>query len=453
MSASTAQANALPQAREHGLWGRADSPPEWQKALQGGTAGDPILVKDPSDPRDDFFLVPIRPLDPAATRSAWIMLDAVTFKLREASLLDHWKFPAFPDEKDARQISQTALQLPDGTRAQFTPKDLKPNHKNLVWRAGDASILPYWPVKEWTAPHPVTGEPVSVYVTQEGEILTTLTGSTHVKVPESGGVPKKSSPLRLILTLAAGVAIGVVSQTFRPDQAPTVITNERVKSGHFESEIQRLTGLLEEEKARGGKSDQQTEVLTTKLAESNAEVEKWKHQTEILTTKLAKSNAEIEKCKHQTEILTTKLTESNALAEDCKRQTQDITKQLDVANAQTDQCRRQIERLTNLKAEADMKAAESERQIEVLKKELADCLNSKPNTDPDPDRMSDTQTGPKSDAQPDPMLNPQPGPKSDTQSNPKSGPKSADPGPSPEKVPSPSPPKAKEPDNKDQGQP
>lgn len=173
MSDTDPRAAALRQTREHGLWGRADSPPDWQAALDGATPGDPVLVRSPDDRRDDFYLVPMRPGKPAA-RSAWVILDRDTLKLREASLLDHWPAPAFPDEKDRNRLSQTSLILPDGTRAQFRAEELQPNLKNFVWKPTEAAILPYWPVKEFIAAHPLTREPVSIYLTQDGNILTDL---------------------------------------------------------------------------------------------------------------------------------------------------------------------------------------------------------------------------------------------------------------------------------------
>ncbi len=183
----TPQQAAMQEAREHGLFGRADSPPDWQAVMQDGQPGTPILVKDPNDPHDDFYLVPVHPPAGApdvsghdragsgcALRTAWIMLDPQTLRLREASLLDHWMLPAFPTDQDADNISDNDVTLPDGTRHRFKKSELRPNQRNLVWQASAASILPYWPVKEFTAAHPVTKEAVSIYTTQIGEILTAL---------------------------------------------------------------------------------------------------------------------------------------------------------------------------------------------------------------------------------------------------------------------------------------
>jgi hypothetical protein len=286
MSASIAKTEALVQAREHGLWGRADSPPEWQKALECASPGDPILVKDPSDPRDDFYLVPILPLDPAAIRSAWIMLDTVTFRLREAALLDHWKCPAFPDENDTKQIARNLLVLPDGTQAQFKPKDLKPNSKNLVWRAGDASILPYWPHKEWIAPHPLTGEPVSIFVTQEGEVLTNPTGSSH-PASASSEPSGKPSPIRWLPALIAGLAIGMTLQAWRQDRKPSIAAVEPANTENFKEENEPLTELLTEERARITKLEDEIRVLTKRKVEADLLAAEQGRQIEVLRKKLA----------------------------------------------------------------------------------------------------------------------------------------------------------------------
>ncbi len=164
---------ALQQTRAHGLWGRTDSPPDWQQALNGANAGDPILVKDPNDRRDDFYLIPFHPAK-TSIRTAYVMLDAATLKLREASLLDHWPHLTYPDQRDCQRASEEALVLADGTVAKFRPQDFRANRKNLVWQASAASILPYWPVRELIVPHPQTGEPTSVYVTQKGDVYAQL---------------------------------------------------------------------------------------------------------------------------------------------------------------------------------------------------------------------------------------------------------------------------------------
>ena len=111
-----AGAAAIAAIKKCGLCGRPDSPPEWDRALNGATAGDPILVKHPSDERDDFFLVPLNPADPSARLGVWAMLDTKTLELREASLLKDWKAPAFPDpDKDVQLLSESETTLSDGT--------------------------------------------------------------------------------------------------------------------------------------------------------------------------------------------------------------------------------------------------------------------------------------------------------------------------------------------------
>lgn len=219
MSDTDPRAAAIRQTREHGLWGRADSPPDWQAALDGATPGDPVLVRSPDDRRDDFYLVPMRPGKPAA-RSAWVILDRDTLKLREASLLDHWPAPAFPDEKDRNRLSQTPLILPDGTRAQFRAEELQPNLKNFVWKPTEAAILPYWPVKEFIAAHPLTREPVSIFLTQDGNILTDLDHENS----QSPSTPPKVRNHRIaavggILILSAVLAIAV--RQFLPSKVPS----------------------------------------------------------------------------------------------------------------------------------------------------------------------------------------------------------------------------------------
>jgi len=184
-----AGAAALLAVKENGLYGRQDSPTEWNKALTGATAGAPILVKDPKNSDDDFYLVPLNPADPSAKKGAWAMLDAKTLELREVSLMENWKTPALPDTNsdDAQKASEQQHTLPDGSKARFKKEDFKPNTNNLVWAASAACVLPYWPVKELVVPHPVTGQPVSIYVTQEGEVHSQL-------VPDNIDPPAQSTP-------------------------------------------------------------------------------------------------------------------------------------------------------------------------------------------------------------------------------------------------------------------
>lgn len=219
MSDADPRAAALVQTREHGLWGRADSPPDWQAALDGATPGDPVLVRSPDDRRDDFFLVPMRPGKPAA-RSAWVILDRDTLKLREASLLDHWPAPAFPDEKDRNRLSHTPLVLPDGTRARFRPEELRPNLKNLVWKPTEAAVLPYWPVKEFIAAHPLTREPVSIYLTQDGHILTDLDHGEPQTPSATPAVGKRRVPAAVLALLILSAALVAVAFHFGKSETP-----------------------------------------------------------------------------------------------------------------------------------------------------------------------------------------------------------------------------------------
>jgi hypothetical protein len=223
--ASPAEA-ALPQALEHGLYGRADSPADWKTTLENGRPGEPILVKDPDDPRDNFYLVPIisegqkgpkgqEGLPDAANRTAWIMLDAQTLKLREASLLDNWKTPVFPTHQDTQELAEKEVTLPDGTKAQYRASELKPNQKNLVWKASAASILPYWPVKELKGSHPLTGAPVSIYITQEGTVYTELTPDEPVPTPRQGSLSFKWMLRTLSLIIPAVLAYGFFRYTNR----------------------------------------------------------------------------------------------------------------------------------------------------------------------------------------------------------------------------------------------
>ncbi len=262
--ASPAEA-ALPQALEHGLYGRAESPADWQAALEGGQPGEPILVKDPDDPRDDFYLVPIISQGPtgptgqegpmgvtATNRTAWFMLDAQTLKLREASLLDNWKAPAFPNRQDTQQLSESEVTLPDGTRTQYRATELKPNQKNLVWKASAATILPYWPVKEWLAPHPLTGERVSIYQTQEGKIYTALTPDDLVpSVPDITNVPPPK-PSKPWLAACAGVIAGATACYFWPrpappqTTAPTAIVTDSATTTPLLKKITQLETIIDE---------------------------------------------------------------------------------------------------------------------------------------------------------------------------------------------------------------
>lgn len=249
----TPQQAAMEEARVHGLCGRPDSPPDWQAVLEGGQAGAPILVKDPNDPRDNFYLVPVHSGNPALRRTAWIMLDTVTLRMREASLLDNWMVPAFPTDQDADNISDSDVTLPDGKRHRFNKNELRPNQRNLVWQASAASILPYWPLREFTAPHPETGEQVSIYATQHGEIYTALgpddVPATQQSQPEepqhqprspkapsgpSGGLPWKS--WLVVGAAAAGITLAVMHPwTSKEPVLPAVEPGSRLQPLHAEA--------------------------------------------------------------------------------------------------------------------------------------------------------------------------------------------------------------------------
>ncbi len=208
---------ALEEARAHGLHAR----PDWKQVLDGGQPGEPILVKDPADSRDDFYLVPVQSSDVALRRTAWIMLDPTTLRLREASLLNDWTAPAFPTDKEAEKIENHDVTLPDGTRHRFQKNKLKPNQRNLVWQASAASILPYWPVKEFTAPHPVTGERVSVYMTQHGEVCSlspvdTPANTAPAAKPSSAPPPSMMRRVLPLLCAIGGVAAGMGIAALRP---------------------------------------------------------------------------------------------------------------------------------------------------------------------------------------------------------------------------------------------
>lgn len=254
---------ALREVREHGLSGRADSPLDWDAVLNGARAGEPIFVKDPDDSRDDFYLVPLIPANPASIRGAWVMLDPQTLKLREASLLENWKALAFPDDDsgDAEKASKQTHTLPDGTLAKFKKEDLKPNTKNLVWKVSAASMLPYWPLKEWTAPHPVTGLPVSIYATQDGEIYSQLLPDEvetkaegpkkeYQKMPQKVAKPP-SKALNVILgCMSLGLLVSTIyfasSGNKAEDEAAKVLEEQRGKLDDGNTQIDDQQKLIDE---------------------------------------------------------------------------------------------------------------------------------------------------------------------------------------------------------------
>lgn len=250
----TPQQAAMQEAREHGLYGRAESPPDWQAVMDGGAPGQPILVKDPGDSRDDFWLVPVHPRQapqddvmghtmPAPPgRTAWIMLDKITLRLREASLLDNWTAPSFPTEQDAANLCSQNLTLPDGTRTRFQKKDLRANQRNLVWQASAASILPYWPVKEFTAPHPRTGEQVPVYVTQEGDVCAALTAADSSERSDRSDRSDRN-PAKLtvpvfcaVLGVAAGYAFTALQKPAQASAASPVQEKQNLQTALTKAE-------------------------------------------------------------------------------------------------------------------------------------------------------------------------------------------------------------------------
>lgn len=263
---------ALQQTREHGLHGRADSPMDWQRALSGATASEPILVKDPEDSRDDFYLISFRTA--AASRSAWVMLDCITLKLREASLLDHWPVLAFPDPSDCERAANRDLMLADGTVAKFRPEDFRCNRNNLVWKASAATILPYWPVKELIAPHPITREPVSIYVTQNGDVYAQLTSDEPLKKKQSNGVVGKV--IRYFLISAIAATAGFLLHRTVP-VAPQFVTQkivEEVESpemrrdrDHFQKLLEETTAALNRSKNETAKQDTQVAILLQRIQE------------------------------------------------------------------------------------------------------------------------------------------------------------------------------------------
>ncbi len=265
---------ALQEARAHGLHAR----PEWQQVLDGGQTGEPILVKDPADPRDDFYLVPIHASDAALRRTAWIMLDPATLRLREASLLNDWTAPAFPSDEETENIAKHDVTLPDGKRHRFQKTDLRPNQRNLVWQASAASILPYWPVKEFTAAHPVTGEQMSIYMTQHGEVCSLSPADTDPAAsPQDSAPPPRTMGRALpVLCAIAGVAAGLGIASLRhepgPPEDPVILGKIKNLKGELESakqeskeEVKRLSDELALERKSRATNEQETGLLNDKV--------------------------------------------------------------------------------------------------------------------------------------------------------------------------------------------
>lgn len=199
---------AMKAVLEHGLCGRTDSPAAWNEILTGATAGEPVLVKNPDDPRDDFFLVPMHPSS-KSNKTALVVLDAKTLLLREVSLAENWPIPALPSEKDQQDLSRQNLVLADGVAARFHANDIQPNLSYLVWKPSAASILPYAPLKEFQVPHPQTGQTTSIYQTQDGVGFGHLGPDDFPTIEPSIPTPGKPGPWKMISGIASAAALGM----------------------------------------------------------------------------------------------------------------------------------------------------------------------------------------------------------------------------------------------------
>lgn len=199
---------AMKAVLEHGLCGRTDSPEVWNEILTGATAGEPVLVKNPDDPRDDFFLVPMHPSS-KSNKTALVVLDAKTLLLREVSLAENWPIPALPSDKDQQDLSRQNLVLADGVAARFHANDIQPNLSYLVWKPSAASILPYAPLKEFQVPHPQTGQTTSIYQTQDGVGFGHLGPDDFPTIEPSIPTPGKPGPWKMISGIASAAALGM----------------------------------------------------------------------------------------------------------------------------------------------------------------------------------------------------------------------------------------------------
>ena len=199
---------AMKAVLEHGLCGRTDSPAAWNEILTGATAGEPVLVKNPDDPRDDFFLVPMHPSS-KSNKTALVVLDAKTLLLREVSLAENWPIPALPSDKDQQDLSRQNLVLADGVAARFHANDIQPNLSYLVWKPSAASILPYAPLKEFQVPHPQTGQTTSIYQTQDGVGFGHLGPDDFPTIEPSIPTPGKPGPWKVISGIASAAALGM----------------------------------------------------------------------------------------------------------------------------------------------------------------------------------------------------------------------------------------------------
>lgn len=279
----TLQQAAMQEAAAHGLYARTGSPPDWQEVLHGGKPGEPILVKDPDDPRDDFYLVPVQAPNAALRRTAWILLDPQTLRLREASLLDNWLPPAFPNDQDAATLAGKVITLPDGTAHRFSKAELRPNQRNLVWAASAASILPYWPVKEFTAAHPVTGEQVSLYLTQHGAVCSLSQDGEEESVRHQHRPPQAQAkrPVVPLLCLAAGVAAGWGIAALRGKPEPVADTGIRQE---LETKISELSkAAAEHSKSLNRERESKDSAIAEAVRTTNA---KWQEELKGTTDKL-----------------------------------------------------------------------------------------------------------------------------------------------------------------------
>ena len=295
---------ALAAVRESGLTGRPDSPPHWDKALANAQAGEPILVKDPEDSRDDFFLVPLNPQDPNASQGAWAMLDAHTLELREVSLLEDWQAPLLPTPEDTQKASQNSVVLPDGTTAKFSPGDLTPNPKNLIWQSSAATVLPYWPAKEFTAPHPVTGLNTSVYLTQDGQAFgqfgpdfieakpSPIEQPSAKKQNNTPNPPKSSTPWKVLATVfgSASLGLGALLAINQRGKAPNEevprlqqeVSQTQAQLSEAKAENTRLQELLKKRNSPPPRDDKEIRELEAILTKAAREKEDLLNRIKIL---------------------------------------------------------------------------------------------------------------------------------------------------------------------------
>lgn len=238
---------AMKAVLEHGLCGRVDSPAAWNEILTGATAGEPVLVKNPDDARDDFFLVPMHPSS-KSNKTALVVLDAKTLALREVSLAENWPIPALPSEKDQQNLSRQNLVLADGVAARFHANDIQPNLSYLVWKPSAASILPYAPLKEFQVPHPQTGQTTSIYQTQDGVGFGHLGPDDFPTIEPSIPTPGKPGPWKMISGIASAAALGLGVMHLIPKPE---VSNDGGAVSHVQDDANQgvIDGLRDEIKA------------------------------------------------------------------------------------------------------------------------------------------------------------------------------------------------------------